>query len=137
MTGALTLTAAELRRFTKKVAIDPNGCWRWTGAQNSNGYGSVCLRTKGWLPHRLMFLLVNGHLDPELQVDHTCHEWDGECPGGKLCDHRLFVNPAHLEQVTQQENNRRRLSVDRFCLGNPATHWRVALAQKRRAERAA
>lgn len=105
----LDLTDRELARFTAKVVVQPNGCWQWTGAKNSNGYPCLCLRKKGWLAHRLMFLLTHGYLTPSLQVDHTCHEEnDYECIGGRTCLHRLCVNPAHLEEVTGAENNRRK-----------------------------
>lgn len=58
-----------------------------------------------------MFWLVNGFLTPGLQVDHTCHEADASCPGGVGCLHRLCVNPAHLEEVTNRENRRRAITM--------------------------
>lgn len=103
----MILTESELRRFTAKIVVDPSGCWRWTGGRNGKGYGCIGLRKKGWLVHRLMFWLVNGYLTPGLQVDHTCHNEDRLCPGGSTCRHRVCVNPAHLEEVTNGENRRR------------------------------
>lgn len=106
-----TLTAIELRRFTAKIRVDPGGCWLWTAGRYSNGYGSFFAGGRSWLVHRLMYLLVNGHLTPGLQIDHTCHGDDEFCPGGTRCIHRLCVNPAHLEEVTSEENRRRALAM--------------------------
>lgn len=114
------LTATELRRFTAKIAVQPNGCWHWTGALNTNRYGCLGLRKVPWLAHRLMYLLTTGGLTPGLTIDHTCHQWnDYGCPGGKRCLHRRCVNPAHLEEVTGLVNTRRS-AAGRF--------WRYRLA---------
>ena len=68
-------------------------CWEWTGATYGNGYGEIKEDRYG---------------------DGYAHRWSyshfkGEIPDGKLirhqCDHRLCVNPDHLEIGEKKENN--------------------------------
>lgn len=91
--------------------VDPEtGCWEWTGAIMSRGYGSVAVGGgKTDLAHRVAWEAANGPVPDGLQIDHTCHNADTTCGGGKDCSHRRCVNPAHLEAVTQSENLRRAL----------------------------
>lgn len=68
------------------------GCWLWHGAKNQKGYG-VC-RWAGRLrkAHAVLYEYVTGKiLLPGVELDHTCRN-------------RCCVNPAHLEEVTHQEN---------------------------------
>lgn len=69
-------------------------CWLWTACLNSKGYGVVSVRGKRQLAHRVAYEAAHGPIAPGLVIDHTC--------GVRRC-----VNPAHLEQVTTGENNRR------------------------------
>lgn len=98
---------STMYRFTAKVDFDgPNGCWTWTGGVNSRGYGVFSVRARSgapcdpadvgsWLAHRFAYERIGrGELDPDLTIDH-------------LCENKLCVNPAHLEQVTREENVRR------------------------------
>lgn len=70
-----------------------DGCWTWTGC-TSNGYGVLGFRGARSRAHRASWELHNGPIPEGLHVDH-------------LCRNRARVNPAHLEPVTQAENNRR------------------------------
>jgi HNH endonuclease len=78
----------KLHRRTKYIE---NGCWIWTGAANTSGYGVLLIgQHKGGNPrlmlvHRLSFLVAYGWL-PDI-VHHKC--------GVKLCR-----NPRHLEAKT-------------------------------------
>jgi hypothetical protein len=79
-------------------------CWIWTGARNSNGYGRMAVG--GGLVeyvHRMAyFLWVSPVIHDE--IDH-------------LCFSRSCWNPAHLEDVTREENQRRMGSAKAFWLG--------------------
>lgn len=97
-------TVAE--RFWPKV--DKSGeCWLWTGATSIKGYG-IADGLDGRLnnAHRIAWELTNGPIPTGLTLDHTCHD-PRVCRLGDRCPHRLCVNPAHLEPVTQKENVRR------------------------------
>lgn len=69
-------------------------CWVWNLSQNNCGYGEVLLYGRRLLLHRLSYAIFNGPLIAPLVIDH-------------LCRNRGCCNPAHLEQVTTAENNRR------------------------------
>jgi hypothetical protein len=86
-------------------AIDHHGrkigkCWIFTGYLNPGGYGMIGLdennasgKRKSALAHRVSWFLKHGQW-PEDHLDH-------------LCRNRACVRPKHLEDVSQQENNRR------------------------------
>lgn len=85
-------------RFWSKVSPEPTtGCWLWTGALNSGGYGQFGAgrgRGKHMLAHRYAYEALVGPIPADLVLDHRCR-----------C--RSCVNPAHLEAVTMRENTRR------------------------------
>ena len=89
-------------RFWKKV--DKSGeCWQWLGHfDKSTGYARFWVVGQPrdedvvyTLVHRYAYEYYNGPINPGMQIDH-------------ICFNRLCVNPDHLEEVTSQENNRRR-----------------------------
>jgi hypothetical protein len=73
------------------------GCWLWTSAILSNGYGRVTIGRIGLLAHRVAYEFEMGPIPDGLTIDH-------------LCRVRHCVNPAHLEAVTNGENIRRGFS---------------------------
>ena len=79
-------------RFDAKVQIDPaTGCHEWTAYIGSGGYGRFKIDGSMRLAHRVSYILANGPVRDDLEIDH-------------LCRNRSCVNPAHLEPVTKREN---------------------------------
>lgn len=65
-----------------------SGCWLWTGALASTGYGLVGGKLYA---HRVSYELASGEDIEGKVVDHICH--NVRC-----------VNPEHLRAVTQKQN---------------------------------
>lgn len=79
-----------LARFMNKIdRRSPDGCWIWTGAISSTGYGSLSIQGRRYLAHRAMFALWYG--TTPLELDHVCRV-------------HACVNPEHLEPVSHWEN---------------------------------
>jgi len=102
----MNVTTAE--RFWAKVNKDgPNGCWVWTAAKTSLGYGEFwpggSHGRAGVYSHRFSYQLMVGPIPNGLQLDH-------------LCRNPSCCNPCHLQPVTQAENMRR---------GNAGSNMRV------------
>lgn len=88
--------SSDEERFWSKV--DKSGdCWLWTGALRSGGYGHWWANNADLLPHRYAYEVTVGPIPDGMQLDH-------------LCRVRHCCNPAHLEPVSQRENNLRSLS---------------------------
>lgn len=92
----------------------PDGCHPWTGSIDpSTGYGQLNWKVLGGKrrTHVVAWELAHGEevpRDPEtgrkLDVDHTCHNEDSSCLGGKGCWHRPCCNERHLEVKTPKAN---------------------------------
>lgn len=84
-----------IERMWRHIERQPDGCWQWTGAVRSNGYGIVSItRSSVASTHRTMYELIVEPIPDGLQLDH-------------LCRNRACCNPAHLEPVTPLVNVRR------------------------------
>lgn len=84
-------------RFWSKV-VKGDGCWTWIGAR-VHGYGFFFVeKLNGKIineyAHRFSYKWLVGGIPEGLTIDH-------------LCRNRSCVNPAHMEVVTQGENNKR------------------------------
>jgi hypothetical protein len=101
--GPIPKTLAE--KVQGKFRIDEStGCWIWTAAFNSTGYGRLREhpRNRTLLAHRVMYEIHVGPIADGLVID-------------RLCRTRACVNPAHLEPVEFAENVRRGESVKTHC----------------------
>lgn len=92
----------DVERFMLYVEKLPNGCWFWTGARsrgkgNRKWYGSFRLGKRTVRAHRFAAEVLG--LQPCPDGHHRDH----------LCAFSLCVNPAHLETVTREENQARKM----------------------------
>jgi len=96
----------ELRaRLWMKVRVRENGCWEWVGAARGArgdlvGYGSIGVRGKCVLPHRLVWSWFNGEIPEDMCILHRC-------------DNPVCVNPDHLFIGTRVDNAQDAISKGR------------------------
>lgn len=82
-------------KFWRRVIVG-DGCWIWTGATDTRGYGHLRWRGRIVRAHRLAYELVNGPIPAGsghhgMVVRHSC-------------DRRICCNPEHLLLGTQADN---------------------------------
>ena len=82
-----------LDKIKSRILINENGCWEWSRALDTSGYGLVYLNKDKRLEkvHRVMFELHNGQIDKALVVCHNCNN-------------RKCCNPEHLRLDTVKSN---------------------------------
>lgn len=74
----------------------------WQGAVDTYGYGTFHDLGRSHQAHRWAYENFVGPVPQGLQLDH-------------LCNRTLCVNPAHLEPVTNAENQRRKTERTTTC----------------------
>lgn len=114
----------ELSRFMAKIEVMPWGCWWWTGARNTKGYGSTWIGKEAKTAHVVAYQVFVGPVPPGYEVDH-------------LCRFRCCVNPEHLEAVTPKINTSRRAArrIAQTCRrGHPKTDRSYCVTCKREAD---
>lgn len=74
--------------------IQAGDCWEWQGHRGRFGHGTVRLRGRHHLVHRVVYEHLVGTIPEGLELDH-------------LCRNPPCCNPAHLDPVTHAENMRR------------------------------
>ncbi len=100
-------------RFSAKVCRT-DGCWYWTGALTSLGYGCMTIDARTEAVHRVAYQLLVGPIPEDMEIDHTCRV-------------RRCVNPEHLRLATHAENaQNRETSAHRGAhFHKPTGRWRA------------
>ncbi len=81
--------------LANRILLSAEGCWLFTGATQSRGYGSVGIGNKRTaLAHRVAYEAIVGPIPDGMTIDH-------------LCLNKTCLNPEHMEIVTRAENTRR------------------------------
>lgn len=94
----------DKQRFLSKVSIREDGCWEWTAARFSKGYGQFTLGEFNHRAHRVSHWNFNGEFDISLDVMHSC-------------DRPWCVCPDHLSDGTNQENRIDSVNKGRHNIG--------------------
>ena len=76
-------------RFWSKVELG-DGCWKWTGARDSGGYGKFKVNGVQVAVHRFAYELLVGPIPEGFAVAHSC-------------DVRHCVRREHLEVIGPEE----------------------------------
>ncbi len=87
-----------LEAFLSKIIIVKSGCWVWIAFCNNKGYGQFNFNKKNARAHRFIYEYFYDRICSDLTIDH-------------LCKVKNCVNPNHLEEVTNRENNLRSNSI--------------------------
>lgn len=85
--------------------VDENGCWVWTGAKTSAGYGQIRNGANRWLYVHRVAAQVLGGLDIDGRV--VMHS----------CDNPPCFNPAHLSAGSHADNRADSIAKDRHAYG--------------------
>lgn len=76
----------------KYVVDELTGCWNFKGSKTAKGYGKMRVNYKYWLAHRYSLSLHLGRdIEKGMVVMHKC-------------DNPSCVNPEHLTEGTQRDN---------------------------------
>ncbi|MGC0144426.1 HNH endonuclease signature motif containing protein [Pseudactinotalea sp. Z1732] len=104
---AVTLDTLTERFWSKVTECPKAGCWVWTAAHNSRGYGQWAVDGVSKSVHRLTYQAFVGPIPSGLQIDH-------------LCMNKSCCNPQHLEAVTGVVNVARFAATVTHCkYGHP------------------
>ena len=80
-------TSSVSRRAFEKIEKHESGCWLWTGAKKTAGYGNMLV-----IAHRFVYELLVGPIPDGMHLDHFG------------CDNPSCVNPEHMRIATPREN---------------------------------
>lgn len=100
VTPPRALPTAE--RLLSSIVRTPEGCWEWRRslAGHRKEYGQIRHHGRMWYAHRAAYDVFVGAIPTGCEIDH-------------LCRNTFCVNPAHLEPVTPEENQRRAIAARR------------------------
>jgi len=100
------------KRFRGRIMVDEKGCWIWTGAIGSGGYGRIRRKGKNTGAHRVMFEALASSIPDGAILRHKC-------------DVPRCVNPQHLLLGVYEDNTRDMIERGRAV-------WQVKKPKKKR-----
>lgn len=89
------LSPIMFARFWSKVEVQhPKACWPWRASLDRYGYGQFkgCAHVSPQRAHRVAYESINGPIDSDLVLRHTCNN--------PAC-----CNPDHMVPGTQADNH--------------------------------
>jgi hypothetical protein len=95
---------ALFERVLTRTIEDSNGCLNYRTRTNQ-GYGTVGIKRRKILTHRVAYMATHGSIPDGTEVDHKCRN-------------RACCNPDHLEAVTHKVNMERGERVQTHCRRN-------------------
>ena len=101
------------KRFREKIFEQQNGCWLWTACRTGH-YGWVMFRSKGFVAHRAVYILLKGEIEKGIELHH-------KIPEG-VCTSKLCVNPDHVEKTARRDHIDSMPSVNRRKTHCPNGH---------------
>lgn len=98
-----------MRRKSLEDKLYPNlkkvgNCLEWQLATNNKGYGRLSHLGKGYLAHRLVYILEKGKIPDNIVIRHTC-------------DNRICCNVNHMVLGTNKDNSGDMVSRGRSLKG--------------------
>lgn len=114
----------QWERFWAKID-KTDGCWLWTGATNSGGYGSFMYAGRLCGAHRLMLVWFGRLVSP---IHTGCRSKNVVLHS---CDNPRCVNPQHLTMGTNSQNQREAYArnLRKPYLGSTHTNAKLTDAQ--------
>ncbi len=104
------LLERHINSFHQKYKVSESGCWEWTAARFTSGYGALNPAFKrhglSQYAHRTSWIIHHG---PILEGLLVCHK----------CDNPGCVNPQHLFLGTYKDNMQDALKKGRIRPGPP------------------
>lgn len=101
--------------FRRRTHLD-GGCWLWSGAKSSTGYGEIVRKAKRYRAHRVSWRLHHGEIPDGLLV---CHK----------CDRPLCVNPDHLFLGTHRDNMIDKARKGRGNFPEGSRHYKASVTE--------
>jgi len=100
-------------RIRSKIRVSTEtGCWEWTAAIGTVGYGKIVWEGRVVDSHRVVYGLLVGPIPDGLVIDHLCHTPECRDFADRTgCTHRRCQNPEHMSTVTQRANVLRGMSA--------------------------
>ena len=97
-------------RLMRNRSISPAGCWVWTGAVNSYGYGIIKIGGRAGRVERCHRIAYSVFIGPIARGACALHR----------CDNPPCFSPDHLFSGTKADNTRDMIAKGRFRKGRPA-----------------